>query len=337
MTINIGLVTSDAVVLGCDSIASATSFFLDPSMADRDNNGAFLADGDGKFTLKFTYNDVTSIVTNAWGSVTKIFPIYPEPSPMLAVTAGLAKLNDRPIASIASEFYAIQKQSVTRLDSCKDICDLFLKFFREKYDEEYKISELPPILREGPEFLIGGYGRHDTFASLYRVSVQRNFVHEHFVDGNSGIAWNAQSDAVERFVRGYDTAIKSSLESQIQTQFQDYSNSVKQTIAETVNTLLDTLKQQLPEGWQINLPDPPDIKVNWEPHRVSVDYANLPLQEAIDFVAFLVNLQSGKSRFARGVATVGGRTHIGIVTKDGPKLLNEPELVHRHTGFSHDS
>jgi hypothetical protein len=63
----------------------------------------------------------------------------------------------------------------------------------------------------------------------------------------------------------------------------------------------------------------------------------LPLQEAITFVAFLVNLQSGKSRFARGVATVGGRTHIGIITKGKDfRLLDEPELKHRHTGFGDD-
>jgi hypothetical protein len=30
MTVNIGLVTSDDVVLGCDSVASTTDYFLDP-------------------------------------------------------------------------------------------------------------------------------------------------------------------------------------------------------------------------------------------------------------------------------------------------------------------
>jgi hypothetical protein len=48
-------------------------------------------------------------------------------------------------------------------------------------------------------------------------------------------------------------------------------------------------------------------------------------------------MQAGKSRFARGVATVGGRTHIGVITKDkGYAQLNEPELAHHYTGFADD-
>ena len=65
---------------------------------------------------------------------------------------------------------------------------------------------------------------------------------------------------------------------------------------------------------------------------------NLPLQDAIDFAAFLVNMQSGRSKFVPGVATVGGRTHIGVITKgNGFKMLNELELSHRNTGFTYDT
>jgi hypothetical protein len=63
----------------------------------------------------------------------------------------------------------------------------------------------------------------------------------------------------------------------------------------------------------------------------------MPIQEAINFVAFLVNLQAGKDRFARGVPTVGGRVHVGVVRKEGFELLNEPKLTHRYTGFGDDS
>lgn len=101
MTINLGLVTSEAVVLGCDSIASTTGYYLDPFALDWEMgpDGKWLQDTDGKFSLKFDYRDYEQIVTNAWGGVTKMFQIYPDPSPMVGVTAGLAKLKDRPIAS----------------------------------------------------------------------------------------------------------------------------------------------------------------------------------------------------------------------------------------------
>jgi hypothetical protein len=108
MTINLGLVTSEAVVLGCDSIASTNAYYLDPLALDweKGTDGTFLLDADGKFTLKFGFSDYEPIVTNAWGGVTKMFQIHPDPSPMVAVTAGLAKLKDRPIASSGAEFFS---------------------------------------------------------------------------------------------------------------------------------------------------------------------------------------------------------------------------------------
>ena len=56
----------------------------------------------------------------------------------------------------------------------------------------------------------------------------------------------------------------------------------------------------------------------------------------IDFVSWLVMIQSGKAKFAIGLPTVGGRTHIGVITKNEFKLLGELDLEHRFTGFEHD-
>jgi hypothetical protein len=52
-------------------------------------------------------------------------------------------------------------------------------------------------------------------------------------------------------------------------------------------------------------------------------------------LSYLVGLQSGKSKFATGVATVGGRTHIGVITKrEGFRMLDEPELRHTNIGYN---
>ena len=48
----------------------------------------------------------------------------------------------------------------------------------------------------------------------------------------------------------------------------------------------------------------------------------------------IASLQSGMSKFAIGVPTVGGRTHVGVVTRhEGFRMLGEPELRHTHIGF----
>lgn len=79
MTINVGLVTSDALVLGCDSVASTTQYFLDPLAMpwDRGTDGTPAKDADGRLTMKFRIGDFQQVVTNAWGGVTKIDPSQP--------------------------------------------------------------------------------------------------------------------------------------------------------------------------------------------------------------------------------------------------------------------
>jgi hypothetical protein len=147
MTINVGLVTSDALVLGCDSFASTTAHYLDPISLPwvTDSDGKFVQDADGKFSLKFDFSDYQSLVTNAWGGVTKMFEIHPAPSPMVAVTAGIAKLNERPIADLAGDFFSVQKERVDKngddtLTAADQICGAFLDFMRRKFDEHYKDS-----------------------------------------------------------------------------------------------------------------------------------------------------------------------------------------------------
>lgn len=109
MTINIALATSDALVLGCDSVASAREYFLRPfgTGLQRDSKGELLQDGDGNFTMKFNFTDLSSVVTNAWGGVTKMFQIHEQPATLVAITAGTAKLNDRPTASYAADFLSL--------------------------------------------------------------------------------------------------------------------------------------------------------------------------------------------------------------------------------------
>ena len=82
------------------------------------------------------------------------------------------------------------------------------------------------------------------------------------------------------------------------------------------------------------LPAAPEIAIPWHRYHCDIACGNLPLQDAVDLAAFLVSLQSGMSKFAVGVPTVGGRTHVGVVTRhEGFRMLSEPELRHTHVGF----
>lgn len=343
MTTNVALVTDDAIVLGCDSIASMSGVYLDPFSIEweKDSDGKIVRDEKGKFSLRFDRSNFQNLVTDTWGGVTKLFQIHPDPSPFAAVTSGLAKLNDRPIASLAGEFYRKRKNAKGRKAALPTtIAHEFLTFIRTHYDEHYKDSEFPEDYREGPEFLLGGYGKEDESPSLFRIDVKGNKVVEvnsPRTKSHTGLSWNAQSDAVERFIRGCDTSLTNDISRTIERQLKEHSRSVNEYVTTTVNSILEKLNQQLPDGIEIKPPELSEIELNWKRHKLNISYANMPLQEAINFVGFLVHLESGRSRFDSGVGTVGGRTHIGVITKDsGFRVLNEPDLVHRHTGFGDD-
>ena len=345
MTVNVGLITSDALVLGCDSVASVTAPLLDPfHFLEVDHDGKIVTDENDKLTVKFDFQDLQPTVTSAWGGVTKMFQIHPAPSPVVAVTAGAAKLLDRSITSHAGEFFREREKAwqedgkgAKRLVNVEPICRAFLKFMRSRYLLHYQDALLPEPLWSGPEFLVGGIGRDDTFPSLYRVSVRGDSMECHFSGGHCGIAWNGQADAIERFIRGYDRSVMVHVEATIKQALEEHGRKTRSYVTNFVNGVLDQLAQELPEGTEIDAPSMEEVSLDLERFAPSIDYRNLPLQEAVNFASAMVMTQASLARFCQGVATVGGRTHIGIVTKErGFWAPNEPEITHRFTGLGDD-
>ena len=339
MTINVALVTTEAFVLGCDSTASTGEYYLDPFHigVEKDAAGKIIYDADGRATVKFKFEQVEHIITDAWGGVTKMFLLCSKVCQVAAITSGPASLGGRTISSLASDYCAKPKApGVKRAPkSVKEVAAGFLEFLRVEYLEHYKRSTLPDFAKDGPELLVGGFGKGDKFPSCYRLRVKENDVKEEFAGGDCGITWNAQSDAVEQIIRGYDTKLRYDIEEFFGDAIKAYQGEMNQAVLHIVDEVLKKLNISMPQGINTTVPSPASLKPPWEKFKVGVPYSALPLQEAINFVSYLVLTQVGKSRFARGVATVGGRTHIGLITKDkGYKQLNEPELAHYYTGFA---
>jgi hypothetical protein len=85
---------------------------------------------------------------------------------------------------------------------------------------------------------------------------------------------------------------------------------------------------------RIALPATDPIVFPWDGFGARISFSDLPLQDAIDFAAYLANIQSGWAKFSAGLARVGGRTHIGLITRDqGFRMINETALTHSNTGF----
>lgn len=338
MTINIALATNEALIMGCDSIASSTAPYINPYEADfhRDEKGNLLTDSNGNLLLVFKPEEAIPQVTTLLSGVTKIFKIYEKPD-VVALTAGLAQMNSRSMRAISEEFFEQQKKRKQKFVNVEPIVKAYLTFLRAQYMRHYQGSQLPDQLRNGPELLVAGFGEHDAFPTICRVKVMRNAWTREFEPGDFGLSWNGQADSVERFIRGYDSTLRPQIESAVSDLFDRHHERMRDKLVEIVNEILTKLDANMPDGVEIKLPSRGGAKLPWDDATLSFDYGNMPLQNAIDFVAWLVLMQSGRAKFARGLPTVGGRTHICIIRKSaGAKFLGELELEHRYTGFAHD-
>jgi hypothetical protein len=135
-------------------------------------------------------------------------------------------------------------------------------------------------------------------------------------------------------MRGYDRKLRSIIEERFSTAVRAYQAEMNGAVLRILEDVLKKLNCSMPDGVDTSLPSSVPVAAPWDSINVNVPYAALPLQEAINFVSYLIKMQAGKSGFAPGVATVGGRTHVRIITKDkGFVQLNEPELTHNYTGF----
>lgn len=339
MTINIALATSEGLVFGCDSIASSVEYVVDPFELEsvEDEKGELIKNPAGHKLVALDPSRIRPVVTNAWPGVTKLFQLHQDSASVAAVTAGIARLNNRTMKSYSEEFFGLQQQRKKPFVNVQAISNAFLRFMRKQFTEHYKDSQLPEQYWDGPHFLVGGYGARDELPSVFRLDVRANTVTEQFPKGSFGIAWDGQADSIERLIRGYDSNLKNLIENQLRQIVDEYYQEMTNSMAKILGDVLARLNAELPLEVDTVLPSKLEVSLPWDDLKVEFSYGNLPLQSAVDFVAYMVNLQSGMSRFAPGVATVGGRTHIAIVTKgEGFRVLNEPEVQHRHTGFGDD-
>lgn len=262
--------------------------------------GEPIVDDEGHPCL--TASAMTMSVTNVFGGVRKMFSIYENDGfHVAAVTAGLAILENMTIAEHAAKF---KRECKEELDSVEAVSALFLNYIREKWEVtvSYKEpSEQDKIRPTYPnvEFLAAGFEPSGD-GRVYRLDVLENNMQVQY-GGQPGIAWAGQANYVERLLTGMDGGMIQSLLTTYKMPFEQLHENV--------------------------------LRHN----QTRIDFDNLPTQYAIDFVEMLVNTQAGMQRFEPGIATVGGRTHIGVLRRNCAfQMLNEPELVHKHTGFNHD-
>jgi len=243
VTVNVVLRTSDAIVFGCDSISSTSQYALDPwAHLVRDADGNLVTDDNGGLTAKFPQSALQRFVTNTVGGVTKMFPVSQNAVQVAAVTSGLAKLNDRTMASYAGEFLA----RGNAFGSVEETARAFSEFLHAAYVAHFDARSVPEEYRDDVEFLLGGYAGKDHFPSLFRLRLLPNSC-VHVPD--FGIAWGGQSDAVERLLFGIDGRARYELEQAVANLLQGFGEQMRSSLAGILQSVLTKVGRDFPRTW----------------------------------------------------------------------------------------
>ncbi|MBB3832520.1 hypothetical protein FHR55_000686 [Xanthomonas arboricola] len=342
MTINIALATYDGIILGCDSLSSMSDSVIFPFGKNieyaKDAAGNPLLDGKGNPVIAVDPSTVTQVATTVFGGVSKIFCLYHadnDETCVAAVTAGLAILGGVTIAEQAKRYRRLRKQEGKKFSTVEEAAKDFFTFCSEIWESQF--DDVPAEQRHflpTVQFIVAGYGADDTNGKIFRIDVQAQTVIEQFPGDNyTGMCWAGASDYVERLMRGIDT----SLVYTASRQMSEAMAAQRIAVAEDITAALAGAGIQLLEGLELEITEHTPPSLPWDVASADIDFGNLSTQYAVELVELLVNTQSGMQRFARGIPTVGGRTHIGVLKRgEGFQLLNEPKLQHLHTGYSHD-
>jgi len=303
-----------------------------------DKNGQLLFDKNGNLLVPLMMDHYTDVATTVFGGVNKMFCLYEDDDTCVAaVTAGLAILGGVTIAEQAKRFKRKTKADKTEFNSVEDVARAFADYVTLIWNEEFRPDEQTDRPREtlpNVQFILAGFGKNDYYGKIYRIDISSGKLEEQFPDGSHmGMCWGGMADYVERLVKGFDASLKNKVGREL-------AGAMKRQRETTINDISQALivaEIIVPNDLDIHITEDQPPTLPWETTWVDIDFGNLSTQYAVELVEMLVNTQSGMQRFARGIPTVGGRTHIGVLKRgEGLQLLNEPKLQHKHTGYGDD-
>lgn len=341
MTINVAVATYDAIVLGCDSLSSVVCPIINLGKGSAQAFGADgvpILDASGRPTYVITDESVEYQPTTVFGGVSKMFLLYEDKdTSVAAITSGQGTINGRTIAALASGFKRALERDRTLHASVESVARDFAQFMHYEWAKQPELQGVPEESRKfmpTVNFIVGGYGKDDQCGRVFKLDIARHECTEAFPDApHSGVTWGGQANFVERVLRGSEFR----LEQIVSRRIVEALTKQREGLVDSIANGLAEAGVQIPEGTKFNFEEILPPSDSWNKFWVDIDYPNLPVQYAVDLVSLLVNIQSGMQHFGSGIATVGGRTHVGVLQRNSPfRKLKEPKLAHAHTGYSHE-
>lgn len=251
------------------------------------NDGVVLA-ADSASTLIMRDQQGNAAVAKVFDNANKVFNLHKR-LPVGSITWGVGAIGKESIGTLTKDFR--RKLSEGSQDGYKldvnnyTVEDIATKFRRFIYDEHYvkafeKYKEKPDV-----GFIISGFSSHRSMAEEWEINIDRagqcHGPKRVRAPDSCGVSWRGQPEAIARLYWGHSGHLSEILKA---------SGLDQAKIDEVIGRCKSTLSAQF-------LYDP------------------MPIHDAIELGAFLVEVTKKYTRFIPGAATVGGPTEIAAVTK----------------------
>ena len=228
MTTLAAIATKDALIMGCDSLASVTIPMVDPVSLIQyfdTTDGKMKIGTDGQPLLKdfsTLYGYAQDLPYNHMTHVDKLFSL--SPLEMGVMTTGLASIGNFTIKNLINQFKssdkAFKKGKQQSNYTVKGIAERLLTFINTYYLKEFSDKQ-----KQYLEFMIGGYDKRKHIPSILRIYVHDNKIEE-TID-NFGIVFGGQMMEIQRLVFGTDSTNRIKI---IERSKQLFNNYYKKSI-----------------------------------------------------------------------------------------------------------
>ena len=325
MTTLVALATKDALVLGCDSLGTVTKLMIDPwdlfgEFFEPEEDSRLKVDEDGKPLLKSfqdIYNKSEMVPYNHMTHVSKLFPL--DPLPMGVMVTGISSIGNRTIQSLILDFKGKEKVFKRKINyTVNSIARKLLNFIMTYYEPEYSHRTYKPPL----ELMIGGYDRAKRVPYIYRIFVHRNETRQVFGgEAPFGIAFGGEMDEIQRIVFGTDDKNRENLRNRVNILLDNYHYLLQNYLTEK------GISEELPKV--DNFGDQLKLFKDWRLTEFNANWGDFSNQNAIECVNWFVGIMIRSHEFSSRLPTVGGKIHLGLITKDnGFAFVSKEAYVH---------
>jgi hypothetical protein len=325
MTTLVALASRHSLVMGADSLGTATRRLVNPARLSRffdpDDDFKLRVGDDGKPILADVFQlaeEAEHVPYNQLLHVRKLFKLGT--LPVGVAFTGITAIGANTIRGLIVEFTekdpAIKAGGRTNYTVYR-IAQRLLRLLRQYYEQEFPQE----FLRQDLELLVGGYDRAKQYPVIIRVDVRNDKLERVFSPGAFGIAFSGQMDWIQRIVFGTDVRNQVKLHTRVEYLLRLY----QQKIIEGLQS----------DGHQLDVPEPDafgeelQLFHEWSLDGLRANWAEFSEQNAIDCVDFFLGIMIRAQDVSEQLPTVGGDVHIAVIRKDGFHPVTKEVWKHR--------